>query len=101
MYIDQICDLAYIAGMDTIVPQLARTPVQLGNALRRFRGLRGLSQAKLASLTGLRQATVSQIENGSGATRLETIIGILAALDLELTVAPRTKGSSQDIEALF
>lgn len=87
--------------MDTIAPQLARTPVQLGNALRRFRGLKDLSQAKLASLTGLRQATISQVESGYGATRLETIISLLAALDLELTVAPRTKGSSQDIEDIF
>ena len=101
MYIDVISDLAYIVGMETFTPQLARTPAQLGHALRRFRGLKGLSQAKLASLTGLRQATVSQIESGHGATRLETITSLLAALDLELTVAPRTKGSSQDIEDIF
>jgi HTH-type transcriptional regulator/antitoxin HipB len=87
--------------MNTIAPQLARTPNQLGSALRRYRGLKGLTQAELASLAGLRQATVSQIESGHGATRIETITSILAALDLELTVAPRTRGSSQDIEAIF
>lgn len=87
--------------MNAVTPLLVRTPAQLGSALRRFRGLQGLSQAKLASLTGLRQATISQIESGHGAARIETIASLLAALDLELTVAPRTKGSSQDIEDIF
>lgn len=36
----------------------------------------------------MRQATISQIETGQGATRIETLCAVLAALDLELNVAP-------------
>ena len=81
--------------------QIARTPKQLGDALRRHRTHLGLSQSQAAAKAGLRQATISQIENGHDATKIETICVLLAALDLELMVAPRSKGSSQDIEDIF
>jgi HTH-type transcriptional regulator/antitoxin HipB len=81
--------------------QFARTPSQLGEALRRYRTLADLSQSQLAAKAGLRQATISQTEGGSGATKLETICAVLAALDLELTIAPRLKSSPKDIEDIF
>lgn len=81
--------------------QLARTPKQIGEALRRRRLLAELTQSELASKVGLRQATISQIEAGHPTSRISTICDLLAALDLELTIAARTKGSSQDIEDLF
>lgn len=84
-----------------IPPQLTRTPEQLGNALRRVRSRQGITQAQLGSLTGLRQGTISQIESGHGAARLDTILRLLASLGLELTVAPRSSGSPQDIEDIF
>ena len=83
------------------MPQLARTPKQLGEALRRYRTLAGLNQSQLAAKAGLRQATISQIESGHGATKVETLCTLLAALDLELTIAPRSKSSSKDIEDIF
>ncbi|MGK6319019.1 helix-turn-helix domain-containing protein [Sphingomonas sp. DT-204] len=57
--------------------------------------------AQLADKAGLRQATISQIESGHGATRIETICTLLGALDLELTISPRSKSSSKDIEDIF
>lgn len=81
--------------------QLARTPGQFGEALRRARLSRGWSQTQLAQQAGLRQATISQIENGHGATRIDTLCAVLAALDLELMVAPRTRSGPEDIEDLF
>ena len=80
---------------------IARTPKQLGETLRRYRLRAGLSQTELATRAGIRQATVSTIEAGHAATRIDTITTLLAALDLEFTVAPRSKGSEQDIEAIF
>ncbi len=80
---------------------LARTPKQIGNLVRRRRKKRGWSQSLLGDKAGLRQETISLIETGNPATRLETILAVLAALDLELRVAPRTKGSDSDIEDLF
>lgn len=80
---------------------LARTPQQLGNLIRRTRKKLGLSQTELGSRAGLRQETVSLLESGNPAAKLETILAALAALDLELRVAPRSKGVAADIEAIF
>jgi HTH-type transcriptional regulator/antitoxin HipB len=81
--------------------QLARTPKQLGAILGRQRRLANLTQTELGRRAGLRQATISEIESGKATTRLGTICDVLAALDLELTVAPRSKSSSADIEEIF
>lgn len=80
--------------------ELARTPKQLGNLIHRARKSQGLSQAELGMKTGLRQATISQIEAGQGA-RLESILKVLAVLNLELRIAPRSIGSAMVIERLF
>lgn len=79
----------------------ARTPKQLGEALRGHRLQLGVTRTLLTQRTGVRQATISQIETGQGATRIETLCAVLAALDLELTVAPRSQGSADDIEDLL
>jgi HTH-type transcriptional regulator/antitoxin HipB len=80
---------------------LARTPKQIGNLIRRTRKKRGWSQSDLGTKAGLRQETISLIETGNPATKLETILAVLAALDLEFQVMPRSKGQSSDIEELF
>jgi HTH-type transcriptional regulator / antitoxin HipB len=71
---------------------LARDPRQLGNLIRRARKRRAWSQGALGAKAGLRQETISLIEGGHSAARLETILAVLAALDLELRIAPRSKG---------
>jgi HTH-type transcriptional regulator/antitoxin HipB len=81
--------------------QLARTSPQLGNAIRRARRSLGLSQATLAEKTGLRQATISQIETGHPGTKIETLLAVLAALDLQLQVAARSQHSLQDLEDIL
>lgn len=81
--------------------QLARTPKQIGNAIRRERKRLGLSQSELGGKSGLRQETISLIETGNPATKLETLLGVLAALDLELQIAARSKHSPHDIEELI
>lgn len=80
---------------------LVRSPKQLGVALRRARRAQDLTQAGLASRAGIRQGTVSQLENGLETVKLSTVMDLLRALDLELIVRPRTKGSHSDIEDLF
>jgi HTH-type transcriptional regulator/antitoxin HipB len=83
------------------VTELARTPRQIGNLVRRARKRRGWNQTQLGEKTGLRQETISLIETGNPATRLETILAVLAALDLEFQLAVRSKGQPSDIETLF
>ncbi|MDD7911650.1 MULTISPECIES: helix-turn-helix domain-containing protein [Pseudovibrio] len=79
----------------------ARTPEQLGTVIRNARKAQNLSQNALAQRVGVRQGTISQIETGHAALRLETLLSVLAALNLELQVATRSKGSMDAIEDLF
>ena len=80
---------------------LARTPKQIGTIIQRARKKRGWTQTRLAERAGLRQATISIIEGGMTPAKLDSILAVLAALDLELRVGARTKGQGRDIEELF
>lgn len=82
-------------------PSLARSPQQIGRAIQRARHARGITQTELAQLAGLRQEMISKIETGQGGIRLATVCDVLAALDLELTIATRSKSSPADIEDIF
>jgi len=80
---------------------LARTPQQIGHAMRRTRKQLGLCQSDLGDRTGLRQGTISLIETGNPAARIDTLLTVLAALDLEFQIVPRSKPSPSDIEDLL
>lgn len=71
------------------MPELARSPEQLGNSIRRARKKLGMNQSELGKKAGLRQETISIIENGNAAAKLETILAVLSALDLELQISRR------------
>lgn len=83
------------------MPDLARTPQQLGNLIRRARKACRLNQTQLGEKAGLRQETISKIETGNPTARLETILAVLAALDLEFRIAPRSRRAAADIEDIF
>jgi HTH-type transcriptional regulator/antitoxin HipB len=80
---------------------LARSPRQLGNIVRRARKKRSLTQTELGRKVGCRQETISLIEGGNPATRIDTLLRVLASLDLEIRIAPRSKGAPTDIEDIF
>ncbi len=80
---------------------LARTQGQLGAALRRRRKNLGLSQDQLAERIHARQGTISRLEGGEADAKLSTLLDILAALDLELIVQPRSTSKAADIADLF
>ena len=80
--------------------QIARTQKQIGSILRRARKQAGLTQSELREHLNLRQGTVSRLEAGKP-VQLQTLIAALAALNLELVIRPRSKGSSAEIEDLF
>ncbi len=73
---------------------LARSPKQIGTVIRRARKKHGLSQSALGAKAGLRQETISLIETGHPAARLDTLLAVLAALDLEFQIGPRSRGST-------
>ena len=61
----------------------------------------GWNQTELGEKAGLRQETISLIETGNPAARLETILAVLSALDLEFRIATRSRGQAADIEEIF
>jgi HTH-type transcriptional regulator/antitoxin HipB len=81
--------------------QTTRTHGQLGAYLRRTRKVRGLTQVQLGEQIRKRQATISNLESPEGGATLETLFAVLAALDLELVVRPRTKSGARAIEDAF
>ena len=82
--------------------QVSRTTKQIAAAVRRVRRAQNLTQSQLARKIDVRQATISDFETGEeGATLLQTFLDIMAALNLELVIRPRTKASPVDIENIF
>jgi len=49
---------------------------------------RGLSQKKLQFASGVQQAVITRLETGFSNPKLSTIIKILHALDMKLTIVP-------------
>ena len=81
--------------------QIARTSKDIGNVLRKARKARNLTQADLAARAGIWQRTVSNIETSASGAKVDTIFDLLAALDLELHIVPRSKMTSDDLEDIF
>lgn len=78
-----------------------RSASQIGSQLRRLRKAQGLTQADLAATSGLRQELISRIEQGHPGVHLEAIFKLLAALDQEMILQPRTRSSASDIADIF
>ena len=62
------------------------TTIQLSHALRSDRKARGLSQAEAGRLVGLLPKTISALENRPGSASTESLLKLLSALGLELTI---------------
>ena len=71
--------------------EIGRDPKQIGSIIRRARKRMGISQTQLGDMSGLRQETISLLENGNPASKLETVLSVLNALDLEFQIALRSK----------
>jgi HTH-type transcriptional regulator/antitoxin HipB len=68
-----------------------RNNKELGEAIRAERLRRNLRQVDLACLASVRQALISNIENGANSARADTLLKVLAALDMDLALVPRRK----------
>ena len=76
--------------------QPIRSSIDLGLALASLRKGKGWTQQSLAQKAGLRQATISRLENGVPGTTLETLLRVCAALGLDIGLTSR-EGKSQTI----
>ena len=75
--------------------QIISSPKALGNAIKRQRKGKKLSQQKAGSAFKIEQTTVSSIEGGASGTRLETVFRMLAALGLEMVIRPIQKNTKE------
>lgn len=66
-------------------------PEQFSTLLKEYRMKQGYTQADIASLVGIRIATISNFENNPETCKLATVFKILAALNLTLDVTTRSK----------
>jgi HTH-type transcriptional regulator/antitoxin HipB len=66
-----------------------RSAKALGASIRKARRAAGLTQTDLGLGTGLRQATISSLENGEGGT-LESLFKLCTFLKLEMRLVPRS-----------
>lgn len=82
-------------------PDIARTPADLGAALRRRRRALKLTQGDVAERAGTSQKTVSFAEAGEPGTKLKTLVDLMAVLELELIVQPRSSSKPASIEDIF
>ena len=80
---------------------IARSPDQLGALIRNLRERRSLNQSQLAEMAGTRQEMVSIIERGHDGAKISVLLDLLAALEIDLTLAPRAKSSAADVLDIF
>ena len=66
--------------------QFVYSPESLGSAMKRARQTKKLTQQQAGQPFKLEQSTISNIENGTPGTQIETLFRLLAALDLEMVI---------------
>lgn len=71
--------------------KIIRSNKDFGATIRLVRKARNLRQVDVARKASIRQAMVSELENGTTAAKLDTLIRVLAALDLDLSIVERRK----------
>ena len=74
------------------------SPESLGFALREERKKKGLNQTELGISLGIDQTTVSKVEQGKPGTRLDTLLRLFSALDLEFVLQPKNLSPSKNNE---
>lgn len=73
-----------------------RTMADFGTVVREERLRRGLTQAELASRSGVSREWVNAVEGGKKAADARRLIYVLDELDLALTVTRRTDAAHGD-----
>jgi len=74
---------------------LAHTPDQLSKLLKSHRCNQHLTQAKAGAKVGLKQSTVSIIEDDAGRTGVDTLYKLLSALNLELVIRDKAPDTAK------
>jgi HTH-type transcriptional regulator/antitoxin HipB len=70
---------------------IIRNSKEFGEAIRKERLKNEMRQVDLARKASVRQALISELENGATKSKIDTIFKVLAALEMDLEIAPRKK----------
>lgn len=73
------------------MPATIRNNKELGEAIRAERLKQGLRQVDLARKASVGQARISELENGATSPCVDTVLKVLAALNLDLAIETRRK----------
>jgi HTH-type transcriptional regulator/antitoxin HipB len=68
-----------------------RNNKELGKIIRLVRKNKKMRQIDVAKKASVRQALASELENGATSAKIDTIIKVLAALEMDLTIVSRRK----------
>lgn len=86
-FVDIVAMQTYVCIMASERTLLARSLPLLGEAIRRLRTERGLTQAQLADLAGVSRVWIGYVENGkSSDVSVRLIMRVLDELDASLMV---------------
>ncbi len=81
-----------------MMEKIIRNNKDLGEAIRQARKNKALRQVDVAQKASVRQALISELENGGTTAKLDTVIRVLAALDMDLSIVPRRKAEFDPTE---
>lgn len=70
-----------------------RNTSEFASAIRNLRRSKGLTQMDLAARAGVGRQWISDVESGKSTLRFTTVLSLLDALDVELTLQTRAKPS--------
>ncbi len=65
------------------------TAADVGAAIAAARKTQKLSQGELAARTGVRQGTISEVENGKATAHIGKVLQLIAALGLNIAITDR------------
>lgn len=71
-------------------PRRQRLQEELGENIRRWRRVNGMSAHELAERAAVTRATLRGIETGTGTARMDSLVAVLAALGIADTVVQAT-----------
>ena len=78
--------------------KIVRNSKEVGESIRAARLEKNWRQKDLAREASVRQASISEIENGVSKSKFDTVIKLLAVLDLDLAIVSRKKAEFDPTE---
>lgn len=69
---------------------------ELASTIRAQRKSKGLSQAEVAELVGIKQSTVSAFEVNPDSTKIDTLFRIIAAIGLQIDLKEKNKNQEDN-----